>query len=191
MLRLAAVTAALVGLSMPALAQFSGDYDIEKWTIGHFPGSPPDQGTVSFGSAPTSITLEGSDEALAGEAASRLEFTIAAPAAGQVSFSWFYVSNDESPSWDQAGYRLGTGDAELFQLSNDSGDLTQGGTLSFQVAKNQTFGFYITSRDNSGGNATLTITNFMAPIPEPASVAMMSLGLLGVAVVAARRRRSN
>jgi len=179
---------------MPALAQFSGYYSPGtpgNWMTSQLPDPSTDGGSMDISSAPTSITLEGSDEVPAVAASSRLEFTIAAPAAGQVSFSWFYVSNDESPFWDQAGYRLGTGDAALFQLSNDSGDLTQGGTLSFQVAKNQTFGFYITSRDNYGGNATLTITNFMAPIPEPASVAMMSLGLLGVAVAAARRRRSN
>lgn len=194
MLRVAAVTATLLGLSAPALAQFSGVYDPAipgTWATSHFLPGTTDLGSVDTSSAPGSITLVGPDTG-SGDF-SRLEFTIVAPAAGQVSFSWSYVSNDNTvdPLWDPAGYRYGAGPAQLTQLSVDAGTVSQSGSVSFNVTAGQTFGFYVTSLDNTGGYATLTISNFTAPIPEPASVAMMSLGLLGVAAAAARRRRSN
>ena len=188
MLRVAAVTAALLGLSMPALADFSGYYAPSNWTIGHLPDAPTDQGTVDPTMAPVSITLNGSDTSpLAPSNFSRLNFTITAPAAGQVSFDWSYLSNDSGPGFDPAGHLL---NGATTQLTVDSGAFAQSGQLSFNVTAGQAFGFYVLSNDNFGGNAVLTISNFTAPIPEPASVAMMSLGLLGIAGVAARRRRS-
>lgn len=196
MLRVAAVSAALLGLSMPALAQFSGDYAPANWTTSHVSEASTDMGTVDISSVPDSITLYGSDAApdLSSVFFSRLEFTIVASAAGQVSFSWSYASNDGTadPLYDPAGYRLGVLQADLNQLSVNGGSVAQNGTVSFNVTAGQTFGFYVSSDDNFGGNAILTISDFTtAPIPEPASVAMMSLGLLGIATVAARRRRSN
>lgn len=199
MLRVAAVSAALLGLSMPALAQFSGVYAPANWTTSHVPDAPTDMGTVDISGAPGFITLNGSD-ASPGEPGpfSRLEFTIVAPAAGQVKFDWSYVSNDATgdPLWDPAGYRRPGDKDPLTQLSVngvDGGSASQNGTkVSFNVTAGQTFGFYVSSEDNFGGNATLTISGFeVTPIPEPASVAMMALGLLGVATLAARRRRSN
>lgn len=195
MLRVAAVSAALLGLSMPAMAQFIGDYAPANWTTSHVPDASADTGTVDINLG--SITLNGSNSSPSEPGPfSRLEFTIVAPTAGQVSFSWSYVFNDPDPSatplFDPAGYRLGTGDAALVQLSDDNGTANQSGMESFNVSAGQTIGFYVATTDNFGGNATLTISDFTtAPIPEPASVAMMSLGLLGLATVAARRRRSN
>jgi len=198
MLRLAAVTAALVGLSMPALADFSGYYAPGNWMTNQLPDPSTDGGSMDISSAPMSITLIGSNKALFDDANppepvyffSELGYTITAPASGTVSFSWSYVSSDsDGPLSDPAGYHI---NGSITQLSDNDGLATQpGGNVSFVVLAGQTFGFYLNSNDNHFGNATLTITNFMAPIPEPASVAMMSLGLLGVAVAAARRRRSN
>lgn len=191
MLRVAAVSAALLGLSMPALAQFSGDYAPANWTTSHVPDASADTGTVDINLG--SITLNGSNSSPLNEGPfSRLEFTFVPVAAVKVWFTWSYVSNDASPFSDPAGYRLGAGDAALVQLTDNDGDAAQGSTVLFEAAAGQPFGFYVGSIDNFGGNATLTISNFStAPIPEPASVAMMSLGLLGLATVAARRRRSN
>jgi len=194
MLRLAAVTAALVGLSMPALAQFSGYYLPGNWTTTHVPNAPIDQGSVDFTSAPGSITLIGSDTGSGDFSA--LQFTIVAPAAGTFSFNWSYATVDSGdpdgppyfePFYDPAFYVLNG----QVQLTDDAGPPTQSGFKSVSVLQGDVIGFRIGSVDNTNGNATLTISNFMAPIPEPASVALMSLGLLGVAVAAARRRRSN
>jgi len=170
---------------MPALAQFSGDYALVNWTTTHLPNAPTDQGSVDVSLAPGSITLIGSDTGI--EEFSALEFTIVAAADGTFSFNWSYETNDSEASWDPASYFLNG----KVQLTDDLGALTQSGFTSVLVSKDDVIGFRIESSDNQFGNATLTITNFMAPIPEPASVAMMSLGLLGVAVAAARRRRSN
>jgi hypothetical protein len=187
MLRVAAVAAALVGFSMPALADFSGYYAPENWLTTHVPDADTDKGSIDESSEPGSIALIGSDTG--SELFSRLEFTIAAPAAGTVSFDWSYVSSDaDGPEFDPAGYLL---NGAITQLSDNGGGATQGAQVSFTVMAGDRFGFYLQSNDNLSGSATLTISNFSAPIPEPASVAMMSLGLLGVAVAAARRRRSS
>jgi len=183
---------------MPALADFSGYYAPGNWTTSHLPDLQTDGGSMDISSAPMSITLIGSNKALFEVADpsvpifffSELGYTITAAASGTVSFSWSYVSSDsDGPEFDPAGYHI---NGSITQLSDNDGFATQpGGNVSFGVLAGQTFGFYLSSNDNHFGNATLTISNFMAPIPEPASVALMSLGLLGVAVAAARRRRSN
>jgi len=202
MLRLAAVTATLVGLSMPALAQFSGDYAPGKWITSHLPNPSTDGGSVDTSLAPVSITLIGSNTTPFDPAFSALEFKIVALAGGTFSFDWSYKTNDigypgtpgdptdppvPPPFFDPA-FVIRNGQ---ILLTDNAGLPTQSGSFSVVVVKDDVIGFRIDSFDNYGGNATLTISNFMAPIPEPASVAMMSLGLLGVAVAAARRRRSN
>jgi len=181
---------------MPALAQFSGYYAPENWLTTHLPNAPTDQGSMDFDLAPVSITLIGSDTEPATATFSALVFSIVAPASGTFSFNWAYTTNDSGgpggppllwPFYDPASYVVNT----QTQLTVDEGLQFQSGSISVLVSQGDVIGFRIDSVDNFAGNATLTITNFMAPIPEPASVALMSLGLLGVAVVAARRRRSN
>ena len=181
---------------MPALAQFSGYYSPGNWTTTHLPNAPTDQGSVDFSLAPASITLIGSNTEQTAPTFSALVFSIVAPASGTFSFNWAYTTNDSGdldgppflwPFYDPASYVVNT----QTQLTIDAGLQIQSGSISVSVLQGDVIGFRIDSLDNFAGNATLTITNFMAPIPEPASVALMSLGLLGVAVVAARRRRSN
>jgi hypothetical protein len=186
MLHLAAVAG--LALALPAHADFSGYYAPAKW-IESWSCSPPgcsdDEGSVLRAGAPLSITLVGSDTG-SGKF-SRRDFTIASQGAGMVSFDWTYKTTDSSgPFWDPAGYF----DPEEKRLSNDSGSMSQSGSISFSVNAGDVIGFHIGTFDNTGGNATLTISNFSAPIPEPASIAMMGLGLAAVAGVAARRRRA-
>jgi len=184
--RAAAAAAALLGLSMPALADFSGYYAVGNWTQACSPaGCADDNGSVSLLGAPASIELIGSDTGSGNP--TRLDFTILTQAAGTVSFHWAYVSNDSlaDPLYDPAGYWNGG----QFQLTSDSGSTTQSGDVSFAVSAGQLIGFSIGTNDNRFGNATLTISQFSAPVPEPGSVAMMMLGLAGVAGAVARRRR--
>lgn len=184
----AAVAAALIGFSMTASADFSGYYAPAQWATVHASEGGIDLGSVDTTGAAASITLIGSNsspEELG--LPSRLEFTITAPAAGTFSFDWSYASSDESPLYDPAGWIVNG----PLRLTDDEGGSSQSGHLSVSVLAGDVIGFHVTTEDNYGGNATLTITNFSAPlpVPEPASVAMMSLGLLGLAGLAGVRRR--
>lgn len=189
-----AAVAGLLGYSMTASANFSGYYAPSQWAIVHVPDAFVDFGAVDTTGQPTSILLIGSDSQ-SGEGSS-VEFTITAPAAGTFSFDWSYTTFDggfpgtPTPFWDPAGYVLNN----LVQLTNDNGPNTQSGHFSGLVAQGDLIGFYVTTVDNSNGNATLNIVNFSAPaavsVPEPPSLAMVVLGLFGLAgATAARRRR--
>ena len=181
-----ALAAGLLGFSMSASADFSGYYAPANWLVGHAPDASTDFGSVDTTSAPGSITLIGSDSNPAVETFSSVDFTIMAQAAGSFSFNWAYSSTDIGGAfWDPAGY-IKTGQ---FQLTDDGGTDNQSGLVSVLVAAGDLIGFHVTTLDNQGGSASLTISNFSAPVPEPASVAMMALGLLGLAGVAAARRR--
>lgn len=178
-----AVAAGLLGFSMTASADFSGYYAPSNWLVGHAPDAATDFGSVDTTSAPGSITLIGSDSGSG--APSRVDFSIIAQAAGTFSFNWAYTSTDIDGA-DPAGY-LKNGQ---FPLTVDGGGNSQSGQLSLLVAAGDVIGFHVITVDNGFGSASLTISNFSAPVPEPASVAMMTLGLLGLAgTVVARRRR--
>lgn len=183
----AAVAAGLLGFSMSASADFSGYYAPAQWAIGH---TADDFGNVDTMGAPGSITLIGSDSNSALFPFSRVDFTIVAQGAGTFSFDWAYASTDSfGAAYDPAGYILGTIAAGQFQLTDDGGTNAQFGHVSVQVVAGDVIGFHVTSLDNAGGSASLTLSNFSAPVPEPTSVAMMALGLLGLAGTAAARRR--
>ena len=182
-----ALAAGLLGFSMSASADFSGYYAPANWLVGHAPDASTDFGGVDTTGAPGSITLIGSDSNPAVETFSSVDFSIMAPAAGSVSFNWAYTSTDGFGAfYDPAGYRK---NHDRFQLTDDGGANSQSGLVSILVAAGDVIGFHVTTLDNQGGSASLTISNFSAPVPEPTSVAMMALGLLGLAGVAAARRR--
>ncbi len=182
----AGVAAALLGWFQTASADFSGGYAVGNWNQSCSPaGCADDNGTVDLSGAPAFIELIGSDTG-SGDA-TRRDFTIAALGSGTFSFHWAYATNDSSgdPMYDPAGYWHNG----QFQLTQDGGAISQSGDFSLQVAKGDLIGFHIGTTDNSFGNATMTISNFSAPVPEPASAAVMALGLAVVAGVAVARRR--
>lgn len=197
--------AGLLGFSLPASAAFSGYYGVPgSWTLTNSCASPSECGTGTYTSgAPASVTVIGSDVIGAGAAdpfSSRTSFTIIAGGAGLVHFDWSYVTLDEGDPFsippipgaffDPAGYML---NGTPVRLTDTAGAASQGGSLDFSVVAGDVFGFYVESIDNRGGAAMITISNFRAPLPppgplpEPYSIALLALGLVGVA--ASRKQR--
>lgn len=113
------------------------------------------------------------------------DLTTTAKAAGLVQFHFDYSSPD-SPGGDAAGYLLGTTFNQFADTSGQTGD------LSFAVTLGQTFGFRITTVDNTGEPGILTISNFSAPgalgpVPEPGTLSLLFAS--GVGVLAIRGAR--
>jgi hypothetical protein len=180
--RYALATAGLAAVALPgaAKADFSGYYAPGNWTLTNSGGST--NGFVDTSGAPASITLHGgsSGSGTLGDT----DFTIAAAASGTLSFHWSYFSTD-----------TGTYDAAYFLLNGvptflaDNG--SQGsGDFSIALAAGNTFGFRVESLDNLFGDGELTISNFVAPVPEPSTLALLALGAVGVAMVMRRRAQA-
>ncbi|MBL8407347.1 MAG: PEP-CTERM sorting domain-containing protein [Candidatus Accumulibacter sp.] len=197
----AVAAAGLLGFSVSASAGFSGDYAPGKWTLANLPSG---DGSLSSQSS-SSVTVTGSNDQNTSQNSTTTEFRIAATDDGTVSFRWSYDTSDSSPQYDPAGYlleNLTTHMHDYTQLTDSAGNLHQddSGTptpTSINVKKDQVFGFYVYTYDNDFGSATITITDFdfvkkkeedPTPAPEPWTVALLALGLTGVAASRTRRR---
>lgn len=135
--------------------QFSGNYAPSNWTVTTTPGS---DGSVNTGSAPTSITITGSDNGSSLNADT--DFTISATASGVWSFAWAYHTNDD-PQYDNVGVLI---NGVYTQLSNDGGAIDQSGTYNgASVPAGTVIGFRVRATDDVGGNATFTISSFSGP----------------------------
>ena len=173
------LTAAFVGLgavSQLAQADFVGYYAVANWTVIEEGNS-----SIDLDNEPTSVTLTSNDVEVDNLNA---DFTIAAQAAGMVSFSWAFDTSDAGgAAFDPFGYLL---NGVFSQLSDDSGSDIQSGSVSFSVVANDVFGFRANSRDGVEGPAVTTVSNFDAPgngVPEPGTLALFGLALAGLATI--------
>lgn len=164
--------AAASGASAGTVFGFQDAYDPINWT---FTNSNAD-GFVNTGGAPASISLTGGDNGSGGFGTT--DYTTTAAAAGTVTFDWNYSTADFSPFYDPFGYLL---NGSFTQVTNDVGGFVQNGTSTFNVLAGDSFGFLVYTLDNVFGRASVTISNFSAPIPEPSTVlSLLVLGGLGV-----------
>jgi len=172
------MTVTTVGLTLAAASSasaatvfgFQTPYAPINWT---FTNSNAD-GSVNTGGAPASISLTGGNNGSGGSGTT--DYTTTAAAAGTVTFDWNYSTADGS-FWDPFGYLL---NGSFTQVTNDGGGVVQNGTSTFNVLAGDSFGFRIFTRDNLFGWASVTISNFSAPIPEPSTVlSLLVLGGLG------------
>jgi hypothetical protein len=171
---------------------FTGIYDVSNWT-------QLTEGTssISLAGAPNSVGLLGSNtDAGFGSPAADVRFTIIAAASGLFEFDWNYVTTDvDTPFFDPAFYLNGLL-IDLIQLTDDNGDLSQNGSISVPVLVGDVIGWQVTATDDQLGAATLVVSNFSAPapdpgvVPEPLSVLVWG-GLAATATVVLRRRRFN
>jgi len=163
--------AAASGASAGTVFGFQDAYDPINWT---FTNSNAD-GFVNTGGAPASISLTGGDNGSGGFGTT--DYTTTAAAAGTVTFDWNYSTADFSPFSDPFGYLL---NGSFTQVTNNVGGVVQNGTSTFNVLAGDSFGFLVYTLDNVFGRASVTISNFSAPIPEPSTVlSLLVLGGLG------------
>lgn len=182
---LAAFGALGLAASMPAgagIVDFAGDFAPGSWTttiVGSVDGGGANNGSVDTSGAPGSIVLNGGDDPLAVGCLGgtcEIRFTHASLGKSPFSFHWDYLSNDSSgsPQFDFFGVLV---DGVHRQLSDPgSGAVRQSGDLTINPVSS--FGWYVDCFDCTSGNAQVTISSLA--IPEPASMALVGLGLLGV-----------
>lgn len=173
-MKTARVMTAVAGLALTAAAnaQFSGPYAPANWTTNVGAGF----GSVNTAGAPGSIIVVGND---GGGGNINTDYTIAAAAGGNWSFSWSTTSGDTG-TWDSAYYLLNG--AESFLGNNVP---ASGGVGPIAVNAGDVIGFRVRSADGGIGALSLTISNFVAPVPGPGSLALLGMGGLAMA----RRRR--
>ena len=176
---LASATLGLAASPAQALTQFAGDYAPGNWTQ-----SIGGDGSIDTSGAPASIVLNGSDNGGITPDANT-DFTIAAPAAGTVSFNWNYSTADDA-AYDPFGYLL---NGTFTQLTSNIGTRTQSGSASFSVLSGDVFGFRQNSRDSVAGRASTTISNFNGPIAAAPASVPGPLPILGVGAAFAYSRR--
>jgi hypothetical protein len=162
--------AAASGASAATVFGFQTPYAPINWT---FTNSNAD-GSVNTSGAPASISLTGGDNG--SNSSGTTNYTTTAAAAGTVTFDWNYSTAD-GPFFDPFGYLL---NGSFTQVTDNGGDVVQNGTSTFNVLAGDSFGFRIFTVDNLFGRASVTISNFSAPIPEPSTVlSLLVLGGLG------------
>ena len=158
-----AFRATVLAWPMSAWADFSGPYAPANWTT-TLTGTPPGGGgSVDASGAPASITLNGGDSPCI-TMPCHLDYTIAAPGSGTLSFHWDYEPTDLAPDFDLF---LVLNNGPGVELSDDLGPSARSGNYSCAVTAGQIVGFRLDCTDCSGGAATVTISNFSGPLAAP------------------------
>jgi hypothetical protein len=147
-------------------------------------GPDPDPGQVGE-VCPNTVYDEETDTSIPIVGNCYLEYTIPAPNAGKVRFKWDYKTTDrgynqvQGPAYDPFGYVL---NGQFIQLSDDNLSYTQPqqGTVTFTVAAGDVFGFRLDCTDCRFGGATVVISDFSGPLPDPVPIPTISVWSMGI-----------
>jgi hypothetical protein len=158
-MRVAGILAAMTA-GGSALGDFSGPYAPEQWTF--LPG-------------PSGLLLEHSTDALIFQNddlgfAGTSNITVVAAATGLWTFDWAFTAGDTT-AFDHAYFLIN--DAAVY-LGSACCDVTITGTAAMEVQAGDVIGFRIVSQSGIFGPATMTVTNFIAPLPSPPFLALMA-----------------
>jgi hypothetical protein len=182
----AALALAAALAAAPAHAAFDGTFAAPNWTAGNTAGN----GSAVLAADGSTLTLTSSDFAdfsYSGAATTSFSITLAADTA--ISFDWNYTTADENGAmYDPFGWSLG---GVSTKATDDNAWIDpQSGHVVLAGLKGQTFTFWTNSADSAFGASTAVVSDFSAisAVPEPASMLMLTSGLLALAGVARRRR---
>lgn len=182
------IALAALGLATSAHADFSGQYAPAHWAAAN---TNDGNGFVAPALDGTSLTLTSSDFADGiPRPASLLDYAIHVTQDTTFSFSWQYVTEDDSSSKDTFGYAISGQAVQLSADNTGAYDDAQTGFASVLVHAGQTFSFQMHSVDGIYGAATATVSQFSATaVPEPEGYQLALAGLLGVAAMMRRQLR--
>ena len=147
-----------------ALITYESGYGFEgELSPGNWIASIDGNGSIDISQSPLSIALLGADDigesSNPPEAGYRTDIVISSPVAWTASFDWNYSTDDFMSSWDPFGYLI---NGNFYQLTIDSSDLLQSGSVTISLNAGDVFGFRQGSVDAAYGRASVQISGFVA-----------------------------
>jgi len=139
-----------------AQKDFAGDFAVSNWTEDLDGGT----GFVDTSGAPNFISITGSNSFPEGPINGLVDtdFTIQICEDGYLMFDWSYFTEDFSPQFDPAGFKI---NGDFTEITDPLGPIAQGGWETVGVEAGDVFGFTLRSIDDSLGEGVITnIFNF-------------------------------
>ncbi|MBH8578421.1 PEP-CTERM sorting domain-containing protein [Nostocaceae cyanobacterium CENA369] len=157
-------------IAKPAEAAFVGAYEPSKWTLVNIDTN----GYVNTSDAPAQIQLYGGDTN--SNILGTTDYKITAVANGVVNFKWNYLTEEtgDGAAYDPFSFVKNDISTDIFSSSLEAKGQ---GTYSTTVAAGDVFSFRVTTKDNRLGRASVTISDFNAPVPEPLTVSSSAIAL--------------
>jgi hypothetical protein len=136
--------------------------------------------------------------------------TVISESTGDLTFNWFFTTQDAGSFYDPAGYVLCPASPTGFpsnicgfvQLTSDldafsppdpsnppSPPFPESGQVTLTLSPGDVFGLYVRTDDNVGGAGTIMFADPAGPAPEPASLLLIGGGLIAIGGVRRKARK--